>query len=262
MTLFSRICLILVLPVLLFVSSTQRPVHIFMAGDSTMADKPLFKTIVDSISGERVREPFPEMGWGQVLPYFFSDGIKVVNEAQNGRSTRTFMAEGRWQKITDNLRNGDFVVIQFGHNDESVKKTATYTPPEDYRAYLEKMVDETRAHGATPILCTPVARRWFDGDGNLREMHGVYPDIVREVAHAKNAYMVDMYALSRTLLEKAGADGSVAMFMNIPAGENRNFTNGLTDNTHFRITGAIAMAELFVNGITELHIRELTKELK
>ncbi len=246
----------------LLAGAGERPVHIFMAGDSTMADKPLLRFVTDSITGESIAEPHPERGWGQMFPYFFTDKVKVVNEAQNGRSTRTFIEEGRWAGIVERLQPGDFAIIQFGHNDAAENRPEKYTSPEGYRRNLEMMVRQTREKGATPILCTPVARRRFDAQGKFYDTHGVYPGIVREVADQMNVTLVDMHARSMVLLEYLGPEGSVALFMHVPAGVNRNFPQGVEDNTHFITEGAIKMAEIFIDGLVDLDVEALTKYRK
>jgi lysophospholipase L1-like esterase len=121
-----------------------------------------------------------------MLPKFFKDGkVTIDNRAQNGRSTRTFISEGRWQSIVDALREGDYVFIQFGHNDESKQKVDRYTSPAEFRNNLIKFVSETRAKKAIPVLFTPVMRRKFDSAGTLQDTHGEYPDIVRTVGVAE-----------------------------------------------------------------------------
>src|SRR5207237_3006653 len=151
---------------LLFASAAiaqKLPITIFLAGDSTMAQK--------------LPEKRPETGWGEILGQYFDEKKVVVdNRAQNGRSTKTFISEGRWQAIIDALKKGDYVFIQFGHNDESKEKGERYTPPEDYRKNLIKFIEEVRAKKANPVLLTPVMRRRFDKDGKFYDTHGEYHD--------------------------------------------------------------------------------------
>src|ERR1041384_3953922 len=156
---------------LLFAASVlgQEPITIYLAGDSTMAQK--------------LPEKRPETGWGEALQQFFDERkVRIENHAQNGRSTRTFISENRWQAIVDKLKPGDYVFIQFGHNDESKEKTDRYTSPEDFRQNLLRFVADVRAKQATPVLLTPVMRRRFDSQGVFHDTHGEYPDIVRNVA--------------------------------------------------------------------------------
>jgi len=162
----------------------------------------------------------------------------------NGRSTRTFISEHRWQAIVDSTKRGDYVFIQFGHNDESPEKTDRYTPPADFRANLARMVTDVRAKGATPVLLTPVRRRKFDEAGQLVDTHGEYPDLVRSVAAQGEVALIDMHRSSGVALSRLGPDSSRALFLQLEPGENPNYPNGVEDNTHFRPRGADLMAQL------------------
>jgi len=246
---------------LIFISASERPMHIFMAGDSTMALKPLYKTVMDTVTGDSISEQFPERGWGQLLPSFFNKNVVVENLAQNGRSSRTFIEQGWWKKIIDNVQKGDYVVIQFGHNDSAKGKDDRYTPPEDYIKNLSGFVDEVRAKGATPIICTSVVRRRFDKNGNFQESHGEYVDLARQVAKDKGVILIDMYEKSKKTLIEMGKDKSASLFLHVPPNVNRIFPEGRTDNTHFVETGAKKMASLFVEGLKENNVNDLTKEL-
>jgi lysophospholipase L1-like esterase len=209
-----------------------------MAGDSTMADKSAYITVTDSVTGESHQVKNPERGWGQVLPGALKHKVDIHNHARNGRSTRTFIGEGRWQALVDSLQEGDFVVIQFGHNDQSPEKVDRYTSPEDYKRNLERFVLEVRAQGAVPVLCTPVMRRRFDTLGNFYDVHGVYPGLVRQVAEEQQALLVDMHRSTERLLREYGAERSKALF---------------TDNTHFSGQGATIVAALFVDELQRNH---------
>lgn len=244
-----------------FTTQKNRPVHIFMAGDSTMANKVLTKTVTDSITGEKHTELFPERGWGMVLPNFFTENIVIKNYAKNGRSTRTFIEEGLWDSINSGIRQGDFVVIQFGHNDASEKKVDRYTPPNDYKKNIEKFIDETRAKGGIPILCTPVARRKYK-DGEIVNTHGVYTGIVAEIAKEKQVIFVDLFDYTKNWLDEVGEENSTRFFMHIPPGVNRIYPNGLIDNTHFVQKGAEKVAAFFVENIIKQQIKGLTENVK
>ncbi len=220
---------------------------IYMIGDSTMADKPT--------------DDNPERGWGQVFPRFFDSTVAIENHAQNGRSTRSFLRENRWRPIVENIKQGDYVFIQFGHNDEKKEKIERYTPPEDYRNNLIKFVTETLEKKGRPILCTPIVRRRFDKDGKFYDEHGVYPQIVREVAAAYNIPLVDMHRKSEQLVTKLGPENSKLIFLWVKPGIYKTLPEGKEDNTHFSEYGATKMAELAVEGLIELK-SELTKHLK
>jgi lysophospholipase L1-like esterase len=230
------------------IAEGRKPVTIYLAGDSTMAQK--------------LPEKRPETGWGEELQKFFKDGAVVVdNRAKNGRSTRTFIEEKLWQAIVDNLRKGDYVFIEFGHNDSSKEKTDRYTPPEDYRRNLIRFVNEARAKGAVPVLLTPVMRRRFDKEGTFQDSHGVYPDIVRAVAREYKVPLIDMHRKSEQVIKQYGVEESRKLFLQLKPGENSNYPKGVEDNTHFSPLGAKIMARLAVDGIREQKLG-LAKYLK
>ncbi|WP_254245091.1 rhamnogalacturonan acetylesterase [Hymenobacter sp. BRD67] len=174
---------------------------LYLIGDSTMANK--------------IRATFPETGWGMPFGTFFDSTVVVDNRAQNGRSTRTFLAENRWQPVVEALQPGDYVFIQFGHNDESQDKPDRYTTPEDYRRNLAKFVTEARSKKANPILLTPVSRRYFDKQGHIKETHVVYSAATMAVAKELNVTLVDMDKLSRDMLQKLGDENSKLLFMQL-----------------------------------------------
>ena len=226
----------------------KEPITVYLAGDSTMAQK--------------LSEKRPETGWGEALQKFFpEDKVRVENHAQNGRSTRTFIAEKRWQAIIAKLRKGDYVFIQFGHNDESKDKVDRYTPPPDYRRNLIDFIRDVRAKQATPVLLTPVMRRRFDKDGKFFDTHGEYPDIVRAVAGETRVVLLDMHRQSEEVIKRYGVEGSKKLFLQLAPGENPNYPNGIEDNTHFSPLGADIMAGLAVAAIREQKLG-LAKYLK
>ena len=225
-----------------------KPVTVYIAGDSTAAEKQPDKR--------------PETGWGEMLGQYFRPGeVRVANRAVNGRSTRTFISEGKWRAITDSLVAGDYVLIQFGHNDESPAKVNSYAPPDDFRRNLTLMVDEVRARHAIPILLTPIARRRFDAEGRLVETHGAYPGYTRAVAAALHVPLIDMLAGSSQVLASYGADSSAKLFLQLEKGEHPNYPDGVHDNTHLRPLGAELLARLAVDGIRML-VPELAARLK
>ena len=215
----------------------KSPITVYLAGDSTMAQK--------------ADDKRPETGWGEMLQKYF-DAQKVVidNRAQNGRSTKSFIDEGRWQKIVDALKKGDYVFIEFGHNDEKLDKPEVYAAANtDYRNNLIRFVKEVRAKKAFPVLLTPVMRRKFDDGGNFVDTHGEYPDAVRKVAAELKVPLIDMHRLSEKILKDLGAEKSRTLFLQLKAGENPNYPNGVEDNTHFNPTGAETMAKLAIADI-------------
>jgi lysophospholipase L1-like esterase len=226
----------------------DQPITIYLAGDSTMAEKQPDKR--------------PETGWGEALLRFFKEGeVRIENHAQNGRSTKSFIAEGRWQVIVDKLKKGDYVFIQFGHNDESKDKGDRYTPPEEFRRNLTKFVNEVREKKAVPVLLTPVMRRRFDKDGNFFDTHGDYPDYVRAVAAQQKVALIDMHRKSEKVIKQYGVEGSKTLFLQLKPNENPNYPNGVEDNTHFSPLGALTMASQAVEGTRELKL-DLAHHLK
>jgi len=162
-------------------------------------------------------------------------------------STRSFVAEGRWKAIVDSLQPGDYVFIQFGHNDEKVG-TNNYSSPDDYRRNLAQFIDEVRAKQGQPVLFTPVVRRKFDGT-QLVPTHGAYPDAARAAARERDVPLVDMERSSAALVQQLGPDFSRALWLHLDAGMNPNYPNGVHDDTHFNPLGARKMAGLAIESI-------------
>lgn len=207
---------------------------LFLIGDSTMADKPL---IPDN----------PERGWGQLLPLYFRSGVRVENHAVNGRSSKSFIDEKLWATVTNRLKPGDYVIIQFGHNDEKQNDPKRYTEPfGSFKTNLARFVSETRDHHGTPLLATPVARRKFDDDGKLVDTHGDYVIALRQVAQEQRAPLLDLNRLSTELLARLGPDSSKRLYDWIPAGEFEHRPKGLSDDTHFNAYGASRICDLAV----------------
>jgi lysophospholipase L1-like esterase len=216
------------------------PPILHLIGDSTMADKP-------------VDPPNPEHGWGQMLPLLFPAPGRIQNHAVNGRSTKSFIDEGRWQKVSDALRPGDCVIIQFGHNDEKTEDPARYAAPDDgYRANLTRFIQETRAKGAIPILATPVARRRWDAAGQLVDTHGAYPDAMRAVAELEKVPLLELNRLTTELEKAHGPEGSKKLHLWIEPGVYTRKPGGYKDDTHFSAYGATAVATLAVREMIRL----------
>lgn len=217
----------------------KKKIKLWMIGDSTMA-----------IKEDKAR---PETGWGMPFVAFWDSTVTVNNLAKNGRSTKSFRAEGLWQQVMDNLQQDDYVFIQFGHNDE-VPTKANATTEEEFKANLVRYITETRSKKAIPILLTPVARRKFDSNGKVEGTHEVYSAIVRTVARETNVPLIDMDRDSQVLLQQVGVDASKLLFNHLVPDEHPNYPQGKEDNTHFSELGARRMAELALKGIKELHL--------
>lgn len=214
-------------------------ITLHLAGDSTM--------------GEGLPERRPETGWGEELPSLFhEDRVLVRNYAKRGRSTRTFLSEGFWAALIANVKEGDSVIVQFGHNDGS--RDDEETPPEEYRSNLARFVSEARARKALLVLATPIVVRSFDRDGSLRDVHGRYPDIVRSVALGTNTPLLDMQALSAQVVAEYGPEGSKDLFQHLAPGAHPNYPNGLADNIHLSPRGALVMAQRAAQGLKDLKV--------
>ena len=195
----------------------------------------------------------PETGWGEALqPCFDSAEVRIANRAMNGRSTRSFVAEGRWKAIVDSLHAGDYVFIQFGHNDEKLG-TNNYSSPDDYRRNLVQLVDEVRARKGHPVLFTPVVRRKFDG-ARLVDTHGQYPEAARAAARERGVPLIDMTRASADLVEPLGPDSSRALWLHLESGANPNYPNGVRDDTHFNPMGAQRMAGLAIDAMRAMRL--------
>lgn len=218
------------------------PPHLHLVGDSTMANKP-------------VDTPNPEHGWGQLLPQFFQDPSMVVNHAVNGRSTKSFLDEGRWQQVVDALQPGDWVIIQFGHNDEKTEDPKRYAAPHGaYQENLRRFVRDVRAKGANPVLATPTVRRSWDGAGHLCDTHGEYPEAMREVATQEKVPLLELNTLTAALVAGHGVEGSKKLFLWIPAGAYQRKPEGWKDDTHFSAYGAERVAALAVQEMLRLQL--------
>lgn len=232
--------LVIAAVLLAFAAPDKKKIRVWMAGDSTMSVKDV--------------KAYPETGWGMPFAYFFDSTVTVENRARNGRSTRTFITEKRWQAIMDSLQEGDYVFIQFGHNDEVKEKVGSYTTPEEYRANLARFVTETRNKKGYPVLLTPVSRRRFDSTGRAIETHEQYSNLVRVLAKELNVPLIDHDKISQQLLQQFGAESSKLLFLQLQPGQHPNYPNGKDDNTHFNELGARLMAELVLKEIRAMKL--------
>jgi DNA sulfur modification protein DndE len=205
--------------------NAQAGVRIFLAGDSTVSN---------------YKPEAPQRGWGQVLDRFFNKNVTIVNLAASGASTKTFRSIGRWDKLLSQLKPGDYVMCQFGHNDSSrdkVKAKGTDAGTE-YQANLKKFIEEVKSKGAAIILVTPMHRGTFQADGKITQDLLPYVEAMRKVAKENNITLIDIYTPSGEYLEKIGPDDIAPIFCGIK-----------NDKTHFSEKGALVMAEFVVKGI-------------
>jgi lysophospholipase L1-like esterase len=217
----------------------KRKVRVYLIGDSTVANY------------EPSRSPLA--GWGMPFAQFFDSTVDVQNHARGGRSTRTFLQEGRWKPIVDSLQRGDYVLIQFGHNDgaKEEKYKDRYTPLPDYRQNLKRFIAEAKSKGATAILITPVSRMRFDKEGGAQPTHEGYSEAVIDVAVETGTPLIDLDRKSRALIQSLGPRNAPLLFMQLGPGEHPHYPEGQKDNTHFNEYGARRMAQLVLEGLRE-----------
>ena len=230
---------VILISILVLAHSSYGKITIHMIGDSTMANKPNPETN-------------PERGWGQILGVFFDENVSIKNAARNGRSTKSFIEEGLWDAVLKEVKAGDYVFIQFGHNDQKNQDPKRYTNPyTGYRRNMVKYVTETRAKGGIPVLFSSIVRRNFNEFGVLEDTHGVYPFIVRDVADKLNVPFVDLQLKSEDLVLSLGQEKSKELYMWIEPGKYEMYPKGRQDNTHFTEKGATEMSRLAVEGLKE-----------
>lgn len=257
-SLFSLICCLLLA---LCAFKQDHVTTIFMIGDSTMANKSL-------------KDGNLERGWGMALQCFFDDAIRIDNHAVNGRSSKSFIDEGRWQTVVDKIRPGDYVFIQFGHNDEKPKADRHTDPGTTFDANLKRFVKETREKGGIPVLFNAVVRRNFvkqvprnDDDEALRktvgatksnkaeegdtlyDTHGDYRYAPRHVALAEDVVFIDANAITHRLEQGLGRESSKRLHMWFLPGEEPSVPKGRQDNTHYNVYGAHVVARLLADAV-------------
>ena len=213
-------------------------ITVFLIGDSTMANKPIIPE-----NSER--------GWGQLLPLYFNEHVRIENHARNGRSSKSFRDEGLWDVALHRFKQGDWVIIQFSHNDEKKDEARRTEPFGSFTDNLRRYAVEASTHGATPILATPVVRRSFDPTGSLQPTHGDYPSAVRKLAAEMNVPLLEMTDRSRDLLNRLGESRSIQLFNWTSPGEYGRHPDGNEDNTHFNALGATRMCDLAIAEIQE-----------
>jgi len=213
---------------------------LYLAGDSTVVDQ--------------YYEPWA--AWGQMLPRFFLPGIVIANHAESGETTKSFVGEKRLAKIMTTMEPGDYLFIQFAHND--MKPGAV--PLNEYKNLLTDYIAQTRAKGATPVLVTAMNRRTFNDAGKITNSLSGYPDATREIAAQQKVALIDLNAMSKTLFEAMGPEGTLKAFMHYPENSFPGQTAAIADDTHFNSYGAYELARCIVHGIREANL-PLTKLL-
>lgn len=219
---------------------------IFLAGDSTVTDQ----------------ETFPYAGWGQMLPLYFKAEVAVDNRAVSGRSSRSFIDEGRLDAIMEEIGPGDHLWIQFGHNDQKSDSARHTEPFGSYKEMLLRYIQGARSKGAQPVLVTSMHRRRFDDKGELVDTHGDYLAAMRELAQESDIPIIDLAAKSEELFRVLGAERCKELFMWGLPGEFIAFSEGVKDDTHFQEAGAMKLAELVAEGVKELNLSPLSLYLR
>jgi lysophospholipase L1-like esterase len=230
-----------------FAVPAKKKITIWLIGDSTMSVKDV--------------KAYPETGWGMPFVNFWDSTVTVDNRAMNGRSTRTFMEEKRWDPVVSNMQEGDYVFIQFGHNDE-VPTKKSYVPEKDFKTNLIRYINDTRNKKANPVLITPVARRKFDSTGHIQETHAVYAQIVRDVAKENNVPLIDLAERAKALYQQLGPETSKYLFNHLIPGEHPNYPEGKQDDTHFNELGARKIAEMVLAETKNLKLELAERILK
>ena len=226
-----------------FRPAAEPKTQVFLVGDSTMADKPDLTK--------------PERGWGMEFGQYFDNNVVIRNTAMNGRSTKSFYREGRWAKVLEGLKPGDWVFIQFGHNDSKLDDSVRSAPAQTtYRQFLTKFVQEAKAKGANPVLLTPVGRRYFDDKGKRKDDHGEYPGVVREVAKTQKVPLIDLHEQSWSMYSQLGEAGTRPLFWSYQNGyyQPNPVAPAKNDNTHFSEYGATRVAQLVAEDVQAQHL--------
>lgn len=208
---------------------------IFLCGNSTVVDQ----------------QAEPYASWGQMFPRFFTDKASVANYAESGLSANTFIGGDRLEKIKTQMKKGDYLFVEFGHNDQKQKgpgKGAFYS----FSYYIKMYIDEARAKGAIPVIVTPTRRRRFDKDGKtILNTHGDYPEALLEIAKREQVPVIDLQAMTKTMVEAYGEEGSKHIYMYCPANTYPNQPKEIKDNSHFGVFGAYEIAKCVAEGVKE-----------
>ena len=218
---------------------------IFLCGDSTVVDQ----------------DNEPWASWGQMITRFFDAGVSFANYAESGECANTFIAAGRLKKALSHMKAGDYIFMEFSHNDQKQRgpgKGAFYS----FMTSLKTFIDEAHARGAHPVLVTPTQRRSFDEKGKIRDTHADFPDAIRWLAAKENIPLIDLHQMTRTLYEAMGVEPSKKAFVHYPAGSYPGQNRPMADNTHFNPYGAYQIAKCIIEGMKKIdlpileHLRE------
>lgn len=220
----------------LSIEADTAAVTVFLCGNSTVVDQ----------------DYEPWASWGQMITRWFGPEVCFANFAESGETASTFIAAGRLEKALSMMHAGDYLIAEFGHNDQKQRMPGA-GPYYNFATALKTFVDETRARGATPIFATPTQRRAFK-DGQLQETHGEYPEAMRWVAEREQVSVIELHEMTRTLFETLGEEGSKRALVHYPAGTYPGQTQDFKDNTHFNPYGAYQVAKCVIEGMKQLQL--------
>ncbi len=220
--------------------------------------------IGDSTSAPYPPERYPLHGWAQVLQEHFDPArLHVDDRAKGGRSSKSFYEEGSWTPIREALQPGDWVFIQFAHNDQKKDDRNRFTDPATtFPEHLRRYVEETRAAGARPVLLTPINRNRWISPTRMGDTHGDYPNATRRLAREMGVPLIDLHKMTRKRFTRLGPDATTKLFLNLAPGEHPNYPEGKEDNTHLQESGAREVSALAVKGIKRLPLRACLKNYR
>ncbi len=212
-------------------------ITVFLCGDSTTVDQ----------------DTDPWASWGQMIPRFLDDKICVANYAESGESSNSFVFEKRLEKLMTQIKEGDYLFVVFGHNDEK-QRGPTGGAFNDFSKYMQMYIDSALSVGAHPVLLTPTQRRNFDEEGRIVDSHGDFPTATRQLGEKNGVPVIDLTSMTTTMYETLGVEGSKGALVHYPANTFTNQPNEMADNTHFNMFGAYQVAKCVIQGIRDLHI--------
>lgn len=221
----------------LIIERVENVPTIFLCGDSTVVDQ----------------DNEPWASWGQMITRFFDAGVSFANYAESGECANTFIAAGRLKKALSQMKEGDYIFMEFSHNDQKQRgpgKGAFYS----FMTSLKIFIDEAHARGAHPVLVTPTQRRSFDEKGKIRDTHADYPDAIRWLAAKENIPLIDLHQMTRTFYEAMGVEPSKKAFVHYPAGSYPGQNRPMADNTHFNPYGAYQIAKCIIEGMKKIDL--------
>lgn len=216
--------------------------------------------IGDSTCQTNTKETYPQVGWGQFFSMYLKKDYEVINLAKNGRSTKSFIDEGLFKYVEDNISNGDYLFIQFGHNDEKEDKQRHTDKDTTYKENLEYFINTARNNNATPILLSSIYRRKFEGRKLMLNNHLGYPEAMKEVAIKNDVYFIDLTTKTYNYINDLGPSKSKGLFMYFYKNRYKNYPEGSKDNTHLRSKGAKLVCEMIIEDL--LKDKELKKLVK